>query len=45
MPDASHAKNALARASQQENRGSLSLEQAPKIRAKAYRKLGKYGVN
>jgi hypothetical protein len=41
MPDASHARNALARASQQLNKGALSLSQAQKIRAKAYRKLGK----
>jgi hypothetical protein len=41
MPDKSHARNALARASQQEKRGNLSLAQAQKIRAKAYRKLGK----
>jgi hypothetical protein len=41
MPDASHARNALARASQQLGKGNLSLAQAQKIRAKAYRKLGK----
>jgi hypothetical protein len=41
MPDKSHARNALARASQQLNKGALSLSQAQKIRAKAYRKLGR----
>jgi hypothetical protein len=41
MPDASHARNALSRASQQLGKGNLSLAQAQKIRAKAYRKLGK----
>jgi hypothetical protein len=41
MPDKSHAKDALARASEEKNKGNLSLAQAQKIRAKAYRKLGK----
>ncbi len=41
MPDKSHAQNALARASQQLNKGNLSSGQAAKIRAKAHAKLGK----
>lgn len=41
MPDASHARNALARAAQQVKAGNLSSAQAAQIRAKANRKLGK----
>lgn len=41
MPDASHARNALARASQQLNKGTLSPSQAARIRAKAHKMLGK----
>ena len=41
MPDASHARNALARASQMVNAGKLSAASASKIRAKANRILGK----
>ena len=41
MPDASHAVNAKARATQQEKRGRLSPEQAEKIRSKANRVLGR----
>jgi hypothetical protein len=40
MPDRSHAANAKARATQQLNKGALSLAQAQKIRAMANRKLG-----
>lgn len=40
MPDASHARNALARASQMVNAGRLSPASASKIRAKANRILG-----
>ena len=39
VPDASHARNALARVSQQENAGNISAGTASKIRAKANRKL------
>lgn len=39
IPDASHARNALARASQQENAGNLSSSEASRIKAKANRKL------
>jgi hypothetical protein len=42
IPDKSHAKNALARASQQLGKGNLTLGQAQQIRAKAYRKLGRW---
>ncbi len=41
MPDASHAKNAKARASQMEKKGKLSPESKAKIDAKADRMLGK----
>ena len=41
MPDASHAQNAKARATQQVNAGRLSPASASKIRAKADRILGK----
>lgn len=41
IPDKSHAKNALARASQQYNAGNLSASQKAKIDGKARRKLGK----
>jgi hypothetical protein len=41
MPDKSHARNALARASQQFNAGRLSASQKAQIDAKAHRKLGK----
>jgi len=41
MPDASHAANAKARATQQVNAGRLSPASASKIRAKANRILGK----
>jgi hypothetical protein len=39
--DASHARNAKARASQQYNAGRLSKGQKARIDAKANRKLGK----
>ncbi len=41
MPDASHAANAKARATQQVNAGNLSEEEADKIRRKANAMLGK----
>lgn len=41
MPDASHAANAKARATQQEAKGNLSPAQKAKIDAKANRVLGK----
>ena len=41
IEDKSHARNALARASQMENAGKLSPSTAAEIRAKARRKLGK----
>ncbi len=40
MPDKSHARNALARASQQVNAGNLSSGAAARIRAKARGILG-----
>ncbi len=40
MPDASHAANAKARATQQVAKGNLSPEAAARIRAKANRVLG-----
>lgn len=40
MPDASHAANAKARATQMVNKGKLSPSSAAKIRAKANRILG-----
>jgi hypothetical protein len=39
VPDASHAANAKARATQQEKAGNLSASQASAIKAKANRKL------
>lgn len=39
MPDKSHARNALARASQMENSGKLSASSKAKIDAKAHRIL------
>lgn len=41
MPDASHAANAKARATQQENKGNLSPAQKAQIDAKANRILKK----
>jgi hypothetical protein len=41
MPDASHARNAKARASQMEHQGKLSTADKKKIDAKADRILGK----
>lgn len=41
MPDASHAANAKARATQMVKAGKLSPNSAAKIRAKANRILGK----
>lgn len=41
MPDASHARNAKARASQAVNAGRMSKSTEAKIDAKANRKLGK----
>ena len=41
MPDASHAANAKARATQQVKAGNLSPASAAKIKAKANRVLGK----
>jgi hypothetical protein len=41
MPDASHAANAKARATQQVKKGNLSAASAAKIKAKANRVLGK----
>ena len=40
MPDASHAANAKARATQQVAKGNLSSGMAAKIRAKANRIMG-----
>ena len=40
IEDKAHARNAIARASQQRNAGSLTMAQAAKIVAKARRKLG-----
>ena len=40
MPDASHAVNAKARATQMEHAGKLSASSAAKIRSKANRMLG-----
>lgn len=40
MPDAAHARNAKARATQQEKKGNLSHAQAEQIRNKADKKLG-----
>jgi hypothetical protein len=41
MPDAAHAKNAKARASQAENAGKLSAAEKKKVDAKADRVLKK----
>jgi hypothetical protein len=41
MPDASHARNAKARASQMENQGKLSAADKKKIDSKADRILSK----
>ena len=41
VEDASHARNALARAGQMVKAGKLSPSAAAKIRAKAHKKLGK----
>lgn len=41
MNDKSHAANAKARARQQYNKGSISLDQLDRINAKANKKLGK----
>ncbi|MEO8371111.1 MAG: hypothetical protein ABI806_18145 [Candidatus Solibacter sp.] len=41
MPDANHAKNAKARASQMEHQGKLSASDRKKIDAKANRILNK----
>jgi hypothetical protein len=41
MPDAAHAANAKARATQQVNKGNLSPAQAAKVKAKANKVLGK----
>lgn len=43
MPDAAHAKNAKARASEEYNKGNLSASAKAKIDAKANKKLGKRG--
>ena len=40
MPDAAHARNAKARASQMEHRGKLSASDKKKIDAKAGKVLG-----
>jgi hypothetical protein len=40
MPDASHAANAKARATQQEKKGNLSHTDAERIRRKANKVLG-----
>ncbi len=45
MPDAAHAKNAKARASQMVNKGKLSKASEEKIDAKANRILGKKSHN
>lgn len=41
VEDASHARNAKARASQQYNKGNLSAAEKAKVDAKADKKLGK----
>jgi hypothetical protein len=41
MPDASHARNAKARASQMEHQGKLSAADKKKVDAKADKILGK----
>lgn len=42
MPDKSHARNALARVSEQENKGAISGSAAAEVRAKAHRKLNDF---
>ncbi len=42
MPDKSHARDAKARASEEEGKGNLSASEEEKIDAKANRILGKY---
>ncbi len=44
VEDASHARNAKARASEMEHKGKLSKGAMEKIDAKADRKLGKRGM-
>ena len=41
VEDASHARNALSRVSQQENKGNISAAEAAKVRAKANAELKK----
>jgi hypothetical protein len=41
MPDKAHARNAKARASQQEDKGNLTASEKSKIDRKADRVLGK----
>jgi hypothetical protein len=41
VPDKAHARNALARVAQQENKGNISSSAAAKVRAKARKVLGK----
>jgi hypothetical protein len=41
MPDKNHAKVALGRATQMENAGKLSPQEAAKVRAKAHEVLNK----
>jgi hypothetical protein len=41
MPDKSHARNAKARASQQEHKGTITASEKAKIDRKADRVLGK----
>ena len=41
MPDKSHARNAKARASQQEEQGTITAKEKPKIDRKADRILNK----
>lgn len=41
MPDANHARNALARVAEEYNKGKVSASQAAQVRAKAHRVLGK----
>ena len=39
IPDASHARNALARVSESLHKGNISVQQANEVRAKAHRML------
>lgn len=41
MPDASHARNALARVSEAEHEGHISHHDAERVRRKAYEVLGR----